>query len=221
MSTANCAPSQHGRSSKRTAPASRHTRHSFDRSGTLLHASAECACCSVAAAGVEDTVAPFSKSSCNGSKSNTRKNCGGIVYSLVVGTWAKAAPALQPECEQKCAQLAAAQYCHPCVHSPSSLLVFVGTRLPSRKAFQLGHQNPSLSNRRAPIYRSDKQPCAKSPWTSLIRVSRPCSPNHQKRLCVCHQMRLYVCHQMRPMSPTELASLAYLCSLRSHVFLTG
>ena len=41
---------------------------------------------------------------------------------------------------------------------------------------------------------------------------------HQMRLYVCHQMRLYVCHQMRLMSPTELASLAYLCSLRSHVF---
>ena len=39
-----------------------------------------------------------------------------------------------------------------------------------------------------------------------------------KCLYVCHQMRLYVCHQMRLRNATELASLAYLCSLRSHVF---
>ena len=50
----------------------------------------------------------------------------------------------------------------------------------------------------------------------------------QMRLYVCHQMRLYVCQAPNAficVSPnasaefaTELASLAYLCSLRSHVF---
>ena len=62
---------------------------------------------------------------------------------------------------------------------------------------------------------------------AFICVSGVAPPKHQMRLYVCHQMRLYVCHQMRlyAVSPnafaesaTELASLAYLCSLRSHVF---
>ena len=39
------------------------------------------------------------------------------------------------------------------------------------------------------------------------------------RLYVCHQMRLYVCHQIRLLNLQRSSlRLAYLCSLRSHVF---
>ena len=59
--------------------------------------------------------------------------------------------------------------------------------------------------------------------TALMRVSRSVRQNHEPRLCVCHEPRMRVSRTtLMRVSPnastesaTELASLAYVCSLRS------
>ena len=124
--------------SKRTrAPAWRHTRANTLSIGVACFFTRPLSV-PVAAAGVEGTVAHFTCRFCDKQRQlpsfqEQRNNCCGIVHSLVVEAWARAAPALQPECERRCARFATArldsrelfrkkvsemeeaQCCHPCV----------------------------------------------------------------------------------------------------------